>query len=235
MVKTMKTAKLPQNGRIPAVTVETPKSTSERVTISAPDMRTAIFEIRGTAPLVIHRFSQKIKRQIIAQMQLGSTSTKGKKKEKLDPEANYQQARYISTEGWDGFNAASLRCALISACRLVGFKMTLAKLSLFVVADGIDASEPEYQLIRINGTPRMLESIGRLDNGSVCPIHRPCYDQWSAKLKVRFDADQFSLKDVSNLIMRVGAQVGLGEGRPDSKNSAGMGWGTFEMVNEKEL
>jgi hypothetical protein len=41
----------------------------------------------------------------------------------------------------------------------------------------------------------------------------------------------FSLDDISNLLMRVGLQVGLGEGRPDSKKSAGMGWGTFEISN----
>ena len=36
-------------------------------------------------------------------------------------------------------------------------------------------------------------------------------------------------QDVTNLLMRVGQQVGIGEGRPDSKNSAGMGWGTFNV------
>jgi len=205
---------------------------SQAVQISAPNMQVARFIIRGTAPLVIHRFSQKTKDSIIDQMKLGSAARKGKKKEALNPEAAYNQARYISTEGWDGLNVAGVRCALISACRLVGFKMTLAKLSVFVLEDGRDKEEPEYALIRIHGEARMLESIGRLANGSVCPIHRPIYDQWSAAIRIRFDADQFTLKDISNLLMRVGMQVGFGEGRPDSKNSAGMGWGTFEIVEE---
>jgi len=182
----------------------------------------------------VHRFSKKTKDEIIDKMRLGSTTKKGARKEKLDPEANYQQARYISTEGWDGFNCSGLRAALISACRLVGFKMVLAKLSLFIVADGRDREEPEYSLVRIEGKPRMLQSMGRLASGQVCPIFRPCYDDWSATLTIRFDADQFNVKDVANLVSRVGMQVGLCEGRPDSKNSAGMGWGTFEIVNEKE-
>jgi hypothetical protein len=33
---------------------------------------------------------------------------------------------------------------------------------------------------------------------------------------------------------RVGLQVGIGEGRPDSKNSAGMGWGLFTIEEAKE-
>jgi len=27
----------------------------------------------------------------------------------------------------------------------------------------------------------------------------------------------------------VGLQVGIGEGRPDSRDSAGLGWGTFKL------
>ena len=33
-----------------------------------------------------------------------------------------------------------------------------------------------------------------------------------------------------NLMARAGAQVGVGEGRPDSKTSAGLGFGTWEIV-----
>ena len=43
---------------------------------------------------------------------------------------------------------------------------------------------------------------------------RPMWKQWSLKPRIQFDEDQFSLQDVSNLLMRVGMQVGLGEGRP---------------------
>ena len=49
---------------------------------------------------------------------------------------------------------------------------------------------------------------------------------------MRYDADQFTAVDIANLMMRVGVQVGIGEGRPDSKTSTGMGWGTFEVINE---
>jgi hypothetical protein len=59
---------------------------------------------------------------------------------------------------------------------------------------------------------------------------RAMYKEWGATLRISYDSDQFTIQDVTNLIMRVGAQVGLGEGRPDSKMSSGMGWGTFEIV-----
>jgi hypothetical protein len=205
------------------------KSEERHVTISPPKIERATFKIVGTAPLVIHRFSAKAKNMMLDKMKEGSTAKKGKKREPLDTEASYNAARYISPEGWDGFNVASIRCGLISACRLVGFKMTLAKLSLFVEADGRDTTEPEFGLIRIHGTPRKLESVARVETGQAYVTIRPCYDEWSAEIKVRYDSEQFTMQDVANLLSRVGEQVGIGEGRPDSKNSAGMGWGTFSL------
>jgi hypothetical protein len=208
------------------------KQQMQSVQIAPPNIKTAVFKITGTAPLVIHRFSAKAKNGMLDKMKEGSVAKKGKKREALDTDAAFNQARYVSKEGWDGFNAASIRCALISACRLVGFKMTLAKLSVFVEAEGRDATEPEIALIRIHGKPRKTEMVARVETGQAYVTIRPSYDEWSAKVRVRFDADQFTVLDLTNLLARAGEQVGIGEGRPDSKNSAGMGWGTFKIENE---
>lgn len=209
------------------------KKTAESVQIAPPNIKTAVFTIEGTAPLVIHRFSTKAKNMMLDKMREGSTAKKGKKREPLDEEATFNASRYIANEGWDGFNVASIRCAMISACRLVGFKMTLAKLSVFVEADGRDKQEPQFGLIRILGSkPVMQQDIARVETGQAYVTIRAAYHDWSAKVKIRFDADQFTLQDVSNLLARAGEQVGIGEGRPDSKNSAGMGWGCFR-ISEK--
>jgi hypothetical protein len=210
-----------------ATATESPKV---QVQIRPPNLETARFEIVGTAPLVVHRFAAKAKNAMLSKMMAGSTAKKGKAREAFDPQAAFDGARYVAADGWDGFNAGAIRAALISACRLVGFKMTLAKLSVFVVPDGWDKLEPQIPLIKINGKPRLLEMVARVETGQAYVTVRPCYDKWSANVTVRFDADQFTLKDVSNLLSRVGQQVGICEGRPDSKNSPGMGWGTFEVM-----
>ena len=202
----------------------------QAVTIEAPKFQKAEFEIKGTAPLVIHRFSRK---SLPDPDDRPKPGTKGKNKKIPSSKESYTQARYISPHGWDGFNASSVRKAMISACRLVGFKMTIAKLSVFVVEDGWDAQEPQIPLIRIYGKPRMQKDIARVQTGQPYICVRPAYHDWKAKINIRWDADQFSADDISNLLMRVGMQVGIGEGRPDSKNSGGMGWGTFELVQRK--
>ena len=197
-------------------------------------MQAAEFEIVGTSPLVVHRFSQKAKDKMINEMISPTKGGSRRKREPLDPEAMYNDARYVSKDGWDGFNAAAVRNAMISACRLCGFKMTIAKLSLFVIADGLDKFEPQYNLIRIYGDRVRLDAIGRLANGAPNPVYRPMYFPWSAKLRVSFDSDQLALHDVANLLHRVGTQIGLCEGRYDSKNSAGQGWGCFELGKQSK-
>ena len=211
-------------------------ATQQTVTIKPPNFGVVEFLARGLAPLVIHRFSAKVKAQMKEKMETGKPSGSKKNREAKSTDELYEEARYRSTEGWDGFHAGAIRAALISACRLVGFKMTLAKLSLFVEADGVDAREPQIPLIRIHGTPTKQEDMARVETGQPYVTVRAAYHQWSARIRIRFDADQFTLDDVSNLMARVGLQVGIGEGRPDSKNSVGMGWGLFtiEAKEQKE-
>jgi hypothetical protein len=64
------------------------------------------------------------------------------------------------------------------------------------------------------------------------------YSNWAARLTIRYDMDQFKMNDVLNLVARCGMQVGIGAGRPDSKASAGCGFGLFQVVpteREKEV
>ena len=204
----------------------------QQVTIKAPDLKTAQFRIRGTAPLVINAFPAKAREMMRAKQSAGSTAKGKKVREAKDFDACYEQAKHVSREGWLGIPASSFRCAVISAYRLVGFKMTLAKLSFFVLADGFDRLDG-VPLVKITkGDPKHVEHAVRNETGVADIRARPMWDEWEAVVRVRFDADQFTVSDVANLMVRVGMQVGIGEGRPDSKNSAGMGWGTFEVVND---
>lgn len=209
------------------LTVELPKSRS--VSITAPKFEIAEFKIQGIAPLVINKFSQKAREQMLEKHKAGSVSKKGGKREAKDCDLLFNNARHIAREGWDGIPCAAFRAAMISACRLVDFKMTIAKMSIFVEAAGYDRDEGTG-LVRIIGSePRKTEMTVRNETGVPDVRVRPMWDEWSAAVRVRYDAEKFSLEDVTNLMMRAGLQVGVGEGRPDSKASAGMGWGIFEL------
>lgn len=205
----------------------------QAISIPAPRMPVVELTIRGTAPYVQNAFSQKARQQLHDKHAAGSTAKKGAKKEPKDFQAAFAGAIHRSREGWFGMPAPAFRNALVSACRLVGFKMTLAKLAVFVDADGFDAVDGT-PLVRITkGEPEYAEHYTRNATGVVDLGARPMWREgWEAVVRIKFDADLFTVADVYNLMLRVGMQVGIGEGRPDSKQSTGMGWGTFDVLPE---
>jgi hypothetical protein len=203
---------------------------NQAVTITAPDMRVIELSIEGSSPLVINKFSAKAKEMMMATQMAGSTAKSKKNREAKDFEDLFHGARHISQEGWDGIHAASFRNAAISACRAAGFVMTKAKLAIFVEPDGFDADDLT-PLVRITkGEPQMVVSPCRNASGVIDLRPRPTYMPWGANLRIRYDAGILTAEDVANLIHRVGMQVGIGEGRPDSKQSAGIGNGLFNIV-----
>ena len=209
---------------------KTPKASqkAENVTITAPKIHTAEFKIIGTAPYIQLRFSEKAMNAMREKMELGSQAAKKKARDARNFDEDFEQAKHISDEGWPGIPASAFRNAMISACRLVGFKMTIAKMSVFVLPDGFDKVDG-VPLIKIDGTPEQHVMHARNATG-VCDLRvRAKFWPWSATVRVQYDADQFSATDAANLMNRVGSQVGIGEGRPDSKMTAGMGWGTFKL------
>ena len=202
--------------------------TENTVVIKAPSIGRLHLHIKGTAPYVQARFSAKAMNMMAEKMMAGSQARAKRTRTARDFDDDYQQAMHKSADGWVGIPAGAFRAAAISACRLVGFKMTLAKLSVFIEADGIDLVDG-VPLIRINGVPEQMRMHTRNATGVADLRVRPMWREWAAVVRVRFDQDQFAAQDVINLFHRVGAQVGIGEGRPDSRASAGLGFGTFEI------
>jgi len=205
--------------------------TPEKVQISRPKLQTATIEIIGIAPYVQHAFSEKQRKQMEQTQRAGSQSRTRRTRDPKDFEAVYEAAKHKSKEGWCGIPAPAFRNAMISACRLVGYKMTFAKLSVFVEADGIDAIDGT-PLIKIKGEPRIHEMAARNSSGVADVRWRPMWEEWSASIRVTWDLDQFSATDVVNLMLRAGLQVGIGEGRPDSPKSNGLGWGRFRLAED---
>lgn len=202
----------------------------ELTNVPAPNFQTAKFKLIGNAPFVSNKFSQEARDMMKAKQEAGSQAKKGTKRDPKDFEKGYVGSMHIMDDGSKGIPASSFRAAMISACRLVGFKMTIAKLSVFVIADGIDKDDGSA-LVRITkGEPKRVDSFVKNETGVADIRPRAHWDPgWEAILTVKFDADQFSQTDVHNLLTRVGVQVGVGAGRPDSKSSTGQGWGTFDV------
>jgi hypothetical protein len=205
------------------------KQTVETVTITPPKFERMRLRLVGTAPYMQARFSAKAMQAMKSKMEAGPTAKKGGKRDARDFDDDFQQAQHISSDGWNGIPAGALRNACIDVCRMVGFKMTHAKMSIFVEADGLDAVDGT-PLIMLDANPPERTDMATRNATGVADIRvRPMWREWAANIVVRFDADQFTASDVVNLLARAGEQVGIGEGRPFSKSSNGLGFGTFRV------
>lgn len=197
--------------------------------IKAANMVRTTLRVRGTAPLVQAKFSFKQREKMMHDMETTKAAKGGKSaRPTRDYADEFKQAQHIAVAGWNGISAVAFRCAMIDACRTVGMVMTKAKMAVFIVADGFDVDEGT-PLVKIHSAtpPERKESLVRNDNGSADIRVRPMWREWFADVCVEFDADMITPDSVVNLLDRAGRQVGIGEGRPYSKNSVGQGWGTF--------
>lgn len=211
------------------------KETDEgRLVIPAPNFQQASFRIIGTAPYVQNKFSNKAVQAILAAQQESKAKTK-KSKEPRNIEEDYKNAFHRCSDDSYGIPAPAFRAAMISACRVAGFVMAKAKLSVFVEADDYDVDDGT-PLVRLHGEPEMHKASVRLKgpSGTWTVAIRPMWREWNAVVRCTWDGDQFSKADLANLLTRAGLQVGVGEGRPDSRESYGQGWGTFRLANETD-
>ena len=202
---------------------------TKSVVVAAPRMGAMEIDIEGTAPYVQHKFSSRDRQLMLATQMAGSRSKSRKVRAERNPDEDYEAATHFSPDGKCGIPAPAFRSAMISACRLVGFQMTKAKLSIFVKEDAYDVDD-DTPLVLIEGERHRHDAAVRLEGGVASIAIRPMWRKWTATVRVTFDRDQFNEQDVANLMSRAGLQVGIGEGRPDSKKSHGMGWGTFRVV-----
>lgn len=200
------------------------------IIICEPEFEEIIIPIIGTTPLVINRFSQRVVKSMIELQQKGNTAKSSKKRDPKDFKVLYEEAKYIAHEGWCGIPALAFRKATISACRTVGAIMTRAKLGIFIIPDGFDTID-DTPIVRIwDVDPKPWTTYVKLSTGVSDIRIRPKWSPgWKALLCVRFDKGMITKESVVNLINRVGQQVGVGEGRPDSPKGIGLGYGLFRI------
>jgi hypothetical protein len=208
--------------------------TTKDITVTIKPVKFELMQVRieGTAPYMQARFAAKAMQSMMAKMAAGPTARKGGKKDARDFDDDFRQAQHISSDGWNGIPAAAFRNACIDVCRMVGFKMTHAKMSIFIESDGLDLVDGTPLVILDGPPPERVDMATRNATGVADIRVRPMWRQWAANLRIRWDTDQFTQTDVVNLLNRAGQQVGVGEGRPFSKSSNGLGFGTFRIATE---
>ena len=208
------------------------QSTTE-LTIRPPKFNVVKLKIVGTAPYVANKFSEEARQQIASAMAEGSAgqATKGKKKIRppKDFDADFRGSMHQAADGSTGWlPATALKAAFVRAASMCGIEMTRVKQCLFVEPETFD--NEGTPLVKItDGKPERFDAYVRNSNGSPDIRARAKWQTWGATIRVKYDADAMTEDHVKNLVTRAGISVGVGAGRPFSKDSCGMGWGTFEI------
>lgn len=196
-------------------------ATTSTVALKRIERQVAEIEIKGTAPLIVHRWSEKAR-----QMMLDSQQGRKTPKQAKDPVADYESSMYRFADGGHGFPVMAFKSATVKGGgRLFGksVKMTELRQVFTFLADGIGVDAT--QLVRISGEPSMREDMVRVGMGTADIRYRAEYRDWGAIIRVEFVPSVIDLDSVVALV-DAGGTNGVGEWRPEKNGS----YGTYEVV-----
>jgi hypothetical protein len=177
---------------------------------------TLCIPILGTAPLIVHRFSEKARRKMLDEMQ-GRKSPK----EPKDPGAEYEAAFYHLADGAPGFPAAAFKMATVGGARFYGRnQISMTALKQYVFFRG-EVGDDGRALVRIIGDPRMREDVVRVGRGGTDLRYRPEFREWTTELEVVYVTSALTRESVLSLIDAGGMGVGVGEWRPERDGDFG--------------
>lgn len=182
--------------------------------------------IIGTAPLLMAKFSDKSKRQML-EAQMGKKNIKQPK----DPKQLFEDAQYRLGKGW-GMPAVCFKAAIVGAARLFETKnlsMTALKVAIYVKGEGIE------DLVKLEcKAPEMHEGTVRNASGVADLRYRPLFENWKALLEIRYLPSMLSFESVLALVDAAGLG-GVGDWRPSSPKCFTGHFGTFEIDESRKV
>jgi len=203
------------------------KQTTEVVLVPPINIQTLKLTVRGTSPMIQHRWSEKAKKMMRDKQEGKAAAHKGravrgpKERHQEFIEATYMIDRKAKKPVY-GFPAVAFKNAATTAVSgMAGVTKVLTRQAFHIRGEGLE------QLVRLKTkAPRMQEDMVRVGMGSADLRYRPYFDEWEAVLEIRLDTDIFSPEQIVNMFQHAGFGVGVGEWRPEKNGQ----FGTFECV-----
>lgn len=192
--------------------------------VSLPSIELPVIEVNsvrlrivGDSSLIVHRFDDKTRKEMEDKQ-----ARKAKQgREARDPEQEFKDSLYLTSDGKLGFPASAFKNAMVDACRFVQDVTMVGARGAFHVMEDRDG------LVLIDGEPRMRTDIVRVGGrgkgtGTATPRYRGEVFPWSADLTIRWNTRAISIAQITNLLNVAGFGVGIGEWRPEKNGSYGM-------------
>jgi hypothetical protein len=210
------------------------ETTEQAIAFELPkiDIKYLSVQIIGDSPLIVHKWSEKAKKEMLdKQMKKASAGKQAK-----DPWMDYCESMYW-LDGMPenptekdikkarfGFPAVAFKACAIDAAYQQGAitKKTTARGAFHLVDE----------LVEIIGTPQMREDMVQVGGMSkVADIrYRGEFPEWKAVLNIRYNAGAISPEQILNMLNIGGFSNGVGEWRPSRDGS----FGTFHVATADE-
>lgn len=195
------------------------------VEIPAIEKKTVTLHIVGDSPLIVHAWSVKAKREMLAKQMKKASAGKEAKDPWMDfceslywldgmpehpTEEDIKKARF-------GFRAVAFKACAVDAGYQQGVltKKTTARGAFHIV--------DEFTVIE--GIPEMREDMVRIGMGTADIRYRGEFKNWSTDLTIVYNPKAISIEQIVNLLNMGGFANGVGEWRPSKDGS----YGTFHV------
>ena len=207
------------------------KKTQEPAVVEIPrlNLETAIIHVVGDTPLIVHKWSEKAKKEIRDKQMKKATT----KKEAKDPVADFIDTLYwldgepkektqeafeeaINNGARFGFPATGFKqCAIMGAYRLgADIRTTVAKAAIIIPCEFIEikgkAVTMREDMVKVGGISKVADIR-----------YRAQIEDWSADIPVKYAASVMSLEQVVNLFNMGGFACGVGEWRNEKNGIFG--------------
>lgn len=204
------------------------------ISLKRIEREVALIDVEGTAPLVVHQWSEKARRMML-------DSQQGRKSPKVakDPKADYMDSMYrfagtdrsvIDPLDSHGIPTMGLKAATVKGgARAFGksVKMTELRQALIFLPDGLGDDGLQLTRLSLVGEPIMREDLVRVGMGTADLRYRAEYRDWAATIRVEFFPNLIDIDSIVALIDAGGAN-GIGEWRPERNGS----FGTYRVAGE---
>lgn len=184
-----------------------------KISINKIGTETLRIPIVGTTPLIVNRFPEKAKQEMLDRM-----TGRAKPKKRKDPVADYEAALHRLKDGRYGFPALGFKAATVGGARYYGKDVSMVSLRQCLFFHG-ELGTDGNQLVAIEGEPRMREDVVRLPAADL--RYRPEFVEWRVALEVRYVTAILDRESVLSLVDAGGMGVGVGEWRPEKKGDFG--------------
>jgi hypothetical protein len=185
-----------------------------------------VFHLLGTTPLLMNRFAEKAKQQLLMGGRKKNTAELAVNL-KHDPVAEYRAACYR--------NRDADRPALFHAPS-TWFHQAIAAAAIDVpgVAKAkierlVNVTSPQIDLF---GTQKLrFDMVRSADMGKTPDVRsRPCFEEWACKVEMSFAPSFIKVKDLTTLMAWAGQIIGVG----DWRRQKGGPFGSFKIISETD-